>query len=281
MTHLISIDDFRALQHDPNVMIFDATFVLPSMKRNAPVEFTQIHIPNAQFFDIDKVADPQSSLPHMVPSAALFQEMMRAFGLCQHHKIIIYDNSPFLSAARAWWLFRLFGTDNVYVLDGGLPAYVTAGGEITHGEAQKRPLGDFTCQAPLASIMHFETLLSHITNKDDIQIIDARPEGRFEGSVPEPREGLRSGHMPGALNVPVTDLIDKKTGKMHKAEALKALFEKAGFNFDKPAITSCGSGVTAAGLTLALAELGKYDVALYDGSWSEWGASDAPISCSV
>lgn len=280
MTHLIAIDDFRAIQNDDDILIFDATFVLPSMNRNAPVEFTQIHIPKAQFFDIDKVADQSSDLPHMIPSKEAFQDMMRALGVCNHHKIIIYDNSPFLSAARAWWLFRLFGKQEVFVLDGGLPAYVTSGGEITHGEAKAPPLGDFTCATPLATVMLFDTLLAHITNKDDIQIVDARPQGRFDGSVAEPRAGLRSGHMPGALNVPVTELIDKTSGKMHRPEALKQIFEKSGFDFNKPAITSCGSGVTAAGLTLALAELGKYDIALYDGSWFEWGASDAPIICS-
>ena len=281
MTHLISIDDFRAIQNDDDILIFDATFVLPSMNRNAPVEFTQIHIPKAQFFDIDKVADQSSDLPHMIPAREAFQDMMRALGVCNHHKIIIYDNSPFLSAARAWWLFRLFGKQNVFVLDGGLPAYVSSGGEITHGEAKARPLGDFNCATPLATVMLFDTLLAHMTNKDDIQIVDARPQGRFDGSVAEPRAGLRSGHMPGALNVPVTELIDKTSGKMRDLDSLKAVFEEAGFDFSKPAITSCGSGVTAAGLTLALAELGKYDIALYDGSWSEWGASDAPISCSV
>ena len=281
MTHLISIDDFRAIQNDDDILIFDATFVLPSMNRNAPVEFTQIHIPKAQFFDIDKVADQSSDLPHMIPAREAFQDMMRALGVCNHHKIILYDNSPFLSAARAWWLFRLFGKQDVFVLDGGLPAYVSSGGETTHGEAKARPLGDFTCATPLATVMLFDTLLAHVTNKDDIQIVDARPQGRFDGSVAEPRAGLRSGHMPGALNVPVTELIDKTSGKMRDLDSLKAVFEEAGFDFSKPAITSCGSGVTAAGLTLALAELGKYDIALYDGSWSEWGASDAPISCSV
>ena len=281
MTHLISIDDFRAIQNDDDILIFDATFVLPSMNRNAPVEFTQIHIPKAQFFDIDKVADDKSDLPHMIPRKEAFQHMMRALGVCNHHKIIIYDNSPFLSAARAWWLFRLFGKQNVFVLDGGLPAYVSSGGEITHGEAKAWPLGDFNCATPLATVMLFDTLLAHMTNKDDIQIVDARPQGRFDGSVAEPRAGLRSGHMPGALNVPVTELIDKTSGKMRDLDSLKAVFEEAGFDFSKPAVTSCGSGVTAAGLTLALAELGKYDIALYDGSWSEWGASDAPISCSV
>ena len=283
MSHIISIEEFRRIQHDDDVMIFDATFVLPTMNRNAPVEYEQIHIPRAQFFDIDKIADTSSDLPHMIPTADEFTKMMRALGVCQHHKIICYDNSPFLSAARAWWLFRLFGKENVFVLDGGLPAYVSAGGAVSHGTAQDWPIGDFTAvslhSSPLASVMLFAELRAQIEAGADIQIIDARPTGRFEGAVAEPRAGLRSGHIKGALNLPVTELIDKQTGRLQSLTNLKALFIAAGLDFDKPAITSCGSGVTAAGLTLALAQLGKYDVALYDGSWAEWGASDAPIFC--
>lgn len=280
MSHLISIADFQTIQNDDDVLIFDATFVLPTMKRNAPVEFEQIHIPKAQFFDIDKIADTTSDLPHMVPSQEAFTQMMRALGVSNHHKIIVYDNSPFLSAARAWWLLRLFGKEDIFVLDGGLPAYVTAGGQTTHGKADSLPEGDFTAQTPLANMILFSDLRAQIDAGADIQIIDARPQGRFDGSVPEPRAGLRSGHMPGAINVPVTDLLDKQTGTLHDKAQLRSLFSSAGLDFEKPAITSCGSGVTAAGLTLALAELGKYDIALYDGSWSEWGASDAPIICS-
>ena len=280
MSHLISIDAFRAIQDDENTLIFDATFVLPAMKRNAPVEFEQIHIPRAQFFDIDKIADTSSDLPHMVPSADDFSAMMRDLGVCHDKRIIVYDNSPFLSAARAWWLLRLFGKDDVYVLDGGLPAYVTAGGRVTHGPADRPEYGTFTAREPLAQLILFYALRAEIEAQADIQILDARPAGRFDGSVAEPRAGLRSGHMPGAMNVPVTDLLNKQTGGLHDAATLTEIFTKAGLDFDRPAITSCGSGVTAAGLTLALAQLGKYDIALYDGSWAEWGASDAPISCS-
>jgi len=280
MSHLISIEAFRAIQDDDNVLIFDATFVLPAMKRNAPVEFEQIHIPRAQFFDIDKIADTSSDLPHMVPSAADFSVMMRDLGVCQDKMIVIYDNSPFLSAARAWWLFRLFGKSDVYVLDGGLPAYVTAGGATSYGTADRAVKGDFTATEPLAQMITFDSLRAEIEAGAEIQILDARPAGRFDGTVPEPRAGLRSGHMPGAMNVPVTDLLNKQTGGLHDEAKLTEIFTKAGLDFDRPAITSCGSGVTAAGLTLALAQLGKYDIALYDGSWSEWGASDAPISCS-
>lgn len=279
MSHLISVSSFQAIQYDDDVMIFDATFVLPTMGRDARAEFAQCHIPHAQFFDIDKIADTSSNLPHMVPSAADFTAMMQALGLCDHHKVILYDNSPFLSAARAWWLLRLFGKKEVYVLDGGLPAYLAAKGERVDGEVPPRPAGDFTSGAALAQIIIFDALRHAIESGEEVQIVDARPAPRFKGTAPEPRAGLRSGHMPGALNVPVTDLLDDQTGRLKDKALLSEIFKEAGFDFNRPAITSCGSGVTAAGLTLALAELGKYDIALYDGSWAEWGASDAPLIC--
>ena len=277
MSHLV--DPQWVIEHlsDSDLIIFDATFVLPTMKRDAAAEFEQTRITGAVFFDIDKIADPHSDLPHMVPSPALFTEMMQNLGLCNHHKVLVYDNSPFLSAARAWWLLRFFGKDNVYVLDGGLPAYVKAGGKTDHGKASAGAVGDFTASTAQANIILFDNLRAQIETGQPLQILDARPEGRFTGTAPEPRAGLRSGHMPNAMNVPVTDLIAPQTGKLKPLADLRALFEGAGLDFAKPAITSCGSGVTAAGLTLALAELGKYDIQLYDGSWAEWGASDAPI----
>ena len=194
-------------------------------------------------------------------------------------KIILYDNSPFLSSARAWWLLRLFGKDNVFVLDGGLHAYKLAGGQLSDGEIKQMEKGDFRSSEAMAQLITFDDLRDRIASDDNLQILDARPTARFNGTVPEPREGLRSGHMPGAINVPITDLIEKDTNLLLEPAKLKAIFDEAGLDFDLPAITSCGSGVTAAGLTLALAELGKYDIALYDGSWAEWGASDAPITC--
>ena len=277
MSHLVDAAWVIENLSDPDLIIFDATFVLPTMKRDAAIEFEQTRIAGAQFFDIDKIADPDSDLPHMVPSPALFAEMMQKLGLCNHHKVLVYDNSPFLSAARAWWLLRLFGKENVFVLNGGLPSYVKAGGKTDHGKASTPPIGDFTASAAQATLILFDDLRKQIENGASLQIIDARPEPRFLGEAPEPRAGLRSGHMPGALNVPVTNLLDAKTGHLKPNNDLKMLFTEAGLDFDKPAITSCGSGVTAAGLTLALAELGKYDISLYDGSWAEWGASDAPI----
>ena len=277
MSHLVDAAWVIDNLSDPDLIIFDATFVLPTMKRDAAIEFEQTRITGAQFFDIDKIADPDSDLPHMVPSPVLFADMMQNLGLCNHHKVLIYDNSPFLSAARAWWLLRLFGKDNVFVLNGGLPSYVKAGGKTDHGKASNPPIGDFTASAAQADLILFNDLRKQVEDGALLQIIDARPKARFLGEAPEPRAGLRSGHMPGAMNVPVTNLLDAKTGHLKPNDDLKMLFTEAGLDFGKPAITSCGSGVTAAGLTLALAELGKYDISLYDGSWAEWGASDAPI----
>ena len=278
MSYLVSTEWLITHLNDDNLFIFDATFVLPTMERDAAAEFEQTHIPGAQFFDINAIADTSSDLPHMVPSAADFSHMMQGLGLSGHHKVVIYDNSPFLSAARAWWLLRLFGKADVFVLNGGLPAYVKAGGPITHGAAQPRETGDFTAAPALAQLILFDELRRQIEAGDDLQILDARPTPRFHGHAAEPRPGLRAGHMPGAMNVPVTALLNKQTGTLKELSELRAEFEQAGLDFAKPAITSCGSGVTAAGLTLALAELGKDDIALYDGSWAEWGASDAPIA---
>ena len=277
MSHLITATDAIAALNDPDTRFFDATFVLPTMNRDAKSEFDRSHIPQAQFFDIDAIADPASDLPHMVPDTATFTQMMRALGICNHHRIIFYDNSPFLSSARGWWLLRLFGKQGVFVLDGGLPAYLAAGGTVVSGAAQMPEAGDFTPAEPLAHIMMFDALRNDIETGQAAQILDARPAPRFTGEAAEPRAGLRSGHMPDAMNVPITTLLDEKTGCLKDNDALTTLFQEVGFDFNRPAITSCGSGVTAAGLTLALAQLGKDDIALYDGSWAEWGASDAPI----
>ena len=175
----------------------------------------------------------------------------------------------------------MFGKEDVYVLDGGLSGFISAGGATTNQLPPPCQKGDFEASTPLAHMITFDALKQEITEGKTPQIVDARPSGRFYGTVPEPRAGLRSGHMPGAINVPVTDILHSETGAVLERDRLKEIFETAGFDFSRPAITSCGSGVTAAGLTLALAECGKFDIALYDGSWAEWGASDAPIICDA
>jgi len=258
-------------------MIFDATYFLPTMRRDGRSEYEQAHIPGAVFFDIDGIKNEASYLPHMVPSAQYFQAKMQALGLQAGQQVIVYDNSPFLSAARAWWMLRFFGHAAVAVLDGGLRAWEAAGGMLTD-EVIKQERGTFQASGSAeADVIKLTELEQAVRLGKAEQIIDARAADRFSGQAPEPRPGLRSGHIPGSLNLPISEILDKKTGQLKPASELSVLFTDAGLIMDKPAVTTCGSGVTAAGLALALAVLGKTDIRLYDGSWSEWGASDAPI----
>lgn len=269
--------DWLLARPDADILIFDASYFLPTMGRDGRSEYDKAHIPGAVFFDIDGIKDEASDLPHMIPSAEVFQETMRALGLRQDQQIVVYDNSPFLSSARAWWMLRYFGHLPVAVLDGGLRAWREAGGELTSA-VPALTYGSFTASAPVqADVITFAELEGAVRAGTAEQIIDARAADRFAGEAAEPRPGLRAGHIPGSLNLPIGDILDSKTGRLKSADELAALFAAAGLTMDKPAVTTCGSGVTAAGLTLALAILGKTDIRLYDGSWSEWGASDAPI----
>ena len=269
--------DWLLARSDADILIFDASYFLPTMGRDGRSEYDNAHIPRAVFFDIDGIKDEASDLPHMIPSAEMFQETMRALGLRQDQQIVVYDDSPFLSSARAWWMLRYFGHLPVAVLDGGLRAWREAGGELTSA-VSALPYGSFNASAPVqADVITFTELEGAVRADTAEQIIDARAANRFAGQAPEPRPGLRAGHIPGSLNLPIGDILDNKTGRLKSADELAALFAAAGLTMDKPAVTTCGSGVTAAGLTLALAILGKTDIRLYDGSWSEWGASDGPI----
>ena len=269
--------DWLLARPNADILIFDASYFLPTMGRDGRSEYDKAHIPGAVFFDIDGIKDEASDLPHMIPSAEVFQETMRALGLRQDQQIVVYDDSPFLSSARAWWMLRYFGHLPVAVLDGGLRAWREAGGELTSA-VPALTYGSFTASAPVqADVITFAELEGAVRAGTAEQIIDARAANRFAGEAAEPRPGLRAGHIPGSLNLPIGDILDNKTGRLKSADKLAALFAAAGLTMDKPAVTTCGSGVTAAGLTLALAILGKTDVRLYDGSWSEWGASDAPI----
>ena len=269
--------DWLLARPNADILIFDASYFLPTMGRDGRSEYDKAHIPGAVFFDIDGIKDEASDLPHMIPSAEVFQETMRALGLRQDQQIVVYDDSPFLSSARAWWMLRYFGHLPVAVLDGGLRAWREAGGELTSA-VPALTYGSFTASAPVqADVITFAELEGAVRAGTAEQIIDARAADRFAGEAAEPRPGLRAGHIPGSLNLPIGDILDNKTGRLKSADELAALFAVAGLTMDKPAVTTCGSGVTAAGLTLALAILGKTDIRLYDGSWSEWGASDAPI----
>ncbi|KZK96404.1 3-mercaptopyruvate sulfurtransferase [Pseudovibrio sp. Ad5] len=253
----------------PDVVIIDASWYLPAMERDAKKEYEQEHIPGALFMDIDDVSDQNSPLPHMMPEPHVFSSKMRKMGIGDGQTIVVYDGMGIFSAARVWWMFRAFGVKSVFVLDGGLPAWKEEG----------YPVSD---EVPARMERHFTAMLNNdmVRNLNEVQdaletsshlVLDARAPERFKGLAPEPREGVRAGHMPGALNLPFGLLLND--GKLRSKEDLQNIFAQAGVDATTPVITSCGSGVTAAVITLALEQVGFTKNALYDGSWTEWGSS--------
>jgi thiosulfate/3-mercaptopyruvate sulfurtransferase len=262
---------------NPSIKILDATSHLPTLGRNANEEHFACRIAGAGRFDIDKIAEKSSKLPHTLPSAELFQSKMRALGLKNDDYVIVYCDSVFLSAARAWWMLRLFGHDRVSVLDGGLKSWLAISGATDSGPAAPTSPSGFTVRASVgAQMISIEKLRELVEQNAAGQIADARSPGRFAGIDPEPRAGLRAGHMPGASNIPIASLINDEGGLRSPDEIAKS-FLAGGIDPSLPVITTCGSGITACGLALGLALLGNENVSVYDGSWSEWGASDAPI----
>jgi thiosulfate/3-mercaptopyruvate sulfurtransferase len=265
---LVSTEWLHAHLKDPDLRILDGSYYLPQMGRDPRAEYDAAHVPNARFFDIDDVADHGSDLPHMVPPVEKFMSRMRAMGVGDGHQVVVYDGMGLFSAARVWWLFKLMGQNNIAVLDGGLPKW----------QAEGRPVEDLP---PLIRDRHMTvrrqnhmvkdvTQVSAASKLGDYEIIDARSPGRFRGEEPEPRAGLRPGHIPGSKNVCFKDLLNADQTMKNPVE-IRQIFEAAGVDFNKPAITTCGSGVTAAVLSLGLERIGKTDHSLYDGSWSEWG----------
>jgi len=265
---LVSTDWLAQHLKDPDLRVLDASWYLPDAGRDPKAEYAAAHIPGARFFDIDEISDQRSDLPHMAPPPEKFMSRMRAMGVGDGHQVVVYDGAGILSAPRVWWLFRLMGHADVAVLDGGLPKWQSEGHPV---EDMEPVIRDRHLTARFQNQMVRDvTQVSHASKLGSTQIVDARATARFRGEAPEPREGLRSGHIPGARNVPYTDLLNPdKTLK--SANDARAIFTAAGVDLTKPIITSCGSGITAAILGLALERIGHDSWSLYDGSWAEWG----------
>lgn len=258
----------------PGLSIVDASWYMPALKRDARVEYDAAHIPGAVFFDQDLVVDPESALPHTLPSPSLFARFAGSMGISADDTIVVYDGPGFIAAPRVWWMFRIMGVFQVYILDGGFDRWKAAGRPVTSEPTRTAP-GFFHVDYDSSRVVSLAEMRK-VVDTGSAQIADARSAGRFEGTDPEPRAGLRSGHMPGARNVPSSTLSEN--GELLPLDRLKATLEAAGLDLSKPVVTSCGSGVTAAVITLALQSLGHGDNRLYDGSWTEWGGmSDTPV----
>ncbi|TPP10887.1 3-mercaptopyruvate sulfurtransferase [Rhizobium glycinendophyticum] len=258
----------------PEFKIVDASWYLPAQGRNGAVEYASGHIPGAVYFDQDVIADTTTGLPHSLPSPSFFAQAVGQLGISAEDTIVVYDGPGFFSAPRVWWMFRVMGARRVYVLDGGLDGWKAEGRPLETDLPEPAPV-TFEARFDRAKITSFDQM-SEIADSGSKQIADARPAGRFTGEEPEPRAGMRSGHMPGARSVPAASLSEN--GRLKDLATLRSIFTNAGIDLNNPVVTSCGSGVTAAVVTLALESLGHSDNSLYDGSWSEWGSkSDTPI----
>lgn len=268
---LVSTDWLAAHLRDPDLRILDASWYLPDMGRNARAEYAEGHIPGTRFFDIDEISDTRSPLPHMAPPAEKFISRMRAMGVGDGHQVVVYDGFGIFSAPRVWWTFRLMGKQDVAVLDGGLPKWRAEGREIEDMAPIVRDR-HITAQRQ-AGLVKDVTQVAAASKLGDWEIVDARPPARFRGEAPEPRPGLRAGHIPNSKNLHYQTLLNPN-GTMKSAAALRAAFAAAEVDLAKPVISTCGSGISAAILDLALEILGHRSHAVYDGSWSEWGMYD-------
>jgi thiosulfate/3-mercaptopyruvate sulfurtransferase len=276
MRPLVTTEWLAAELGKPDLIVFDATKYLPNEPKDGKTEFLAAHIPGARYFDIDEVADQDTDLPHMVPTPGRFAKLMSAMSVTNAARLVFYDQKGLASAARGWWLMRLFGHDKAAVLDGGLPKWraegrgVQSGDSLVSGRAEFRP--DFRAR----NLRAIGDLLQNVGTRAEL-VLDARAVDRFTGATPEPRAGMRGGHIPGSASLPYTDLLNAD-GTFRPVEALRARFAAAGMDVSKAPVTSCGSGVTACILTLGLVLAGLPEGAVYDGSWTEWGGrADTPV----
>ena len=276
MGPLVNTDWLSAELGKPDLVVFDATKYLPNESKDGYAEFLQGHIPGARYFDIDVIADPDTDLPHMVPTPGRFAKLMSTLGVSNTSRVVFYDQKGLASAARGWWLMGLFGFDSAAVLDGGLPKWQREGRPIADGEPGVPRPTMFRPDYRAAKLRGVGDLLRNVKTQAEL-VLDARAAGRFTGEVPEPRAGMRSGHIPGSASLPYTDLLNAD-GTFRSTEAVRASLAQAGVDGSRPVVTSCGSGVTACILTLGLRIAGLPEGAVYDGSWTEWGGrTDTPV----
>jgi len=271
---LVSTEWLAARLGDPGIKVIDASFKMPGVLPLPVDDYLAAHIPGTVFFDVDAVSDHASDLPHMYPGEQQFARDIGALGISSDDTVVIYDAGGWVAAPRAWWMFLSFGHDRVRVLDGGLKKWRAEGRPVDAGKVVPQP-GQFAAKFDASYVRSKHQLVANLDSRAE-QVIDARAANRFEGSVAEPRAGLRSGHIPGSRNLPYNELIDAATGTMKPLDSLRVTFAAAGLDLAKPVVTTCGSGVSAAVLTLALYRLGVRGSALYDGSWSEWGLQNGP-----
>ena len=271
---LVSTEWLAAHINDANVKVLDASFKLPGVLPLPKDDYLAAHLPGAVFFDVDAVSDHSNPLPHMFPSAEQFGRDVGHLGIGNADTVVLYDAGGWVAAPRAWWMFLSYGHSNVRILNGGLKKWRAEGRATESGEVKPKP-ATFKASYDAKRVRSMQQLIANVESRAE-QVIDARPAERFEGRAAEPRAGIRSGHIPGARNVPYAGLFNAATGEMKPLDDLRAAFASAGVKLDAPIVTSCGSGVSAGVLTLALYRLGIADTALYDGSWSEWGEEKGP-----